>query len=161
MIGLYPLRNSSDPVQSPSDVSAFFSSASATVATVLPNVLLPTPTPTPPPYAFNISIPASAGALVASGLGTSTYSAVLNTRHPNATAIPTVTPSPSLVTFIITSNGEIVTSVSTAATPSVTLGQPAGYTVPNGVASLRTPPVTFSALLGVVPILILIVSNFC
>ncbi len=138
MIGLYPLRNATAPVESPDEVASYFSSASATVATVLPNFLLSTPSPTTPPYAFNTSVRAPVGKIVSSGLATSTYSAVLGTRPSNATAIPTVSPSPTLFTFILTSNGQLVTSVSTAAAPSITLGAPPGWN-PSGAPAMRAP----------------------
>jgi hypothetical protein len=127
MVGLYPLRNATAPVEPLQDVLSFFSTASATISTVLPNFLLPTPSPTVPPYAFNTSVKAKLGEIVSSGLATSTYSPAIGNHHMNATAIPTVTPSPTLVTFIITSDGEIVTSVSTASSVSVTLGAPPGW----------------------------------
>ncbi|KAK7690712.1 hypothetical protein QCA50_005811 [Cerrena zonata] len=127
MIGFYPLRNTSDPVESPTEVSAFFSSISHTISTTLPNFPLPTPTFTTPAYIFNTSISAPAGKIVSSGLATSTYSPVLGTHHLNASAIPTVTPSPTLQTFILTdASGHVSTSVSVA--PSVTLGAPPGWT---------------------------------
>ncbi|OCH95384.1 acid protease [Obba rivulosa] len=129
MIGLYPLNNASAPIESPEAVASFFSSASATVATTLPNFVLSTPSFTTPPYAFNTSVTAPPGLIVSSGLATSTYSPVLNTRHLDATALPTLSPSPTLFTLIQTNSaGQIVTSVSTALAPSVTLGQPPGWT---------------------------------
>lgn len=158
MIGLYPLRNATTPVETPDEVSSFFSSASATVATVLPNFVLSTPTPTTPPYAFNTSIPARVGEIVSSGLAVSTYSAVLNTRHPNATAIPTVSPSPTLVTFIITSNGQVVTSISTAASPSVTLGAPPGWSLSSGNSAPHLP-VCMTAIIGVVSLSLLYITT--
>ncbi|KAI0342755.1 acid protease [Trametopsis cervina] len=126
MIGLYPLRNASAPVQSPDVVESFFSSASATVTTDLPNFLLPTPSISPPAYIFNASISAPQGKVVSYGLATSTYVPALETNHVNQTAIPTVTPSPTVLTFIITTNGELITSISSAPTPS--LGLPPGWT---------------------------------
>ena len=127
MIGFYPLRNVSAPVESPSDVSAFFSSISHTISTTLPNFPISTPSFTTPPYLFNASVTAPAGQIVSSGLATSTYSPALGTHHLNASAIPTVTPSPTLQTFILTdASGHLSTSVSVA--PSVTLGTPPGWT---------------------------------
>lgn len=136
MVGFFPLNNATAPVESPADVDSFFSSASATVTTVLPNVVLSTPAPSTPSYLFNSSIPAPTGKIMSTGLGTSTYIPALNTRHRNATLIPTVTPSPSLVTFIVTSDGQVVTSVSTVTPPMITLGQPAGWNLSNGNAAL-------------------------
>ncbi|KAI0747287.1 acid protease [Irpex lacteus] len=128
MIGLYALRNATAPAQSSDVVQAYFSSASATITTNLPNVLLPTPSSfSVPPYTFNASITAPQGKIMASGLATSTYSPVLATSgHPNQTAILTVTPSPTVFTFVVTTNGELVTSISSAPAPS--LGQPPGWT---------------------------------
>ena len=134
MIGLYPLANTTvsatpEPV---SVVSEFFASYSATVGTTLPNFLLPTPTFSTPTYAFNTSVHATPGELVRTGLATSTYVPLLGgaggTRHRNATALPTITPSPTVVTFVITdTSGHTHTSVSTASQVSVTLGVPAGW----------------------------------
>ena len=158
MIGLYALRNATAPVETSDQLSSFFSSASATVATVLPNFVLSTPTPTTPAYAFNTSVPASIGEIVSSGLATSTYSPALNTRHPNATAIQTLSLVPTLVTFLITSDGQVVTSVSTAATPSVTLGAPPGYTPTSGSSAARVP-LCMTALAGVVSLLLLLLRT--
>lgn len=147
MIGLYPLRNASAPVQSPDEVASYFSSVSGTVTTILPNFLLPTPSPSAPPYIFNASVAALAGEIVASGLATSTYSPALLTHHVNPTAIPTVSPSPTLMTFIFTTNGELVTSVSTVPMPSITLGTPPGWTNA-GTRSLDDVLVSLSVLLA-------------
>ncbi|KAH9903035.1 acid protease [Cubamyces lactineus] len=136
MIGLYPLANTSIPAtpEPVSAVSEFFASYSATVATTLPNFLLPTPTFSTPAYTFNTSVRATPGELVRTGLATSTYVPLLGgaggTHHRNATALPTITPSPTVVTFVITdTSGHTHTSVSTASQPSVTLGVPAGWKV--------------------------------
>ncbi|KAI0649100.1 acid protease [Trametes meyenii] len=134
MIGFYPVNNATAPIEPYASVSAFLASYSATVATTLPNFPLATPAPTTPAYAFNASVPASAGALVRSGLATSTYAPLLASRHPNATALPAITPSPTVATFILTdTSGRTLTSVSTASQASVTLGVPAGWAV-NGAA---------------------------
>ncbi|TCD61595.1 hypothetical protein EIP91_008181 [Steccherinum ochraceum] len=128
MIGLYPLNNATAPAQPFDEVLSFFSTASETIATTLPNFPIPTPSFTTPLYAFNTSVPAPAGEIVSSGLATSTYSAALGTHHANATAISFITPSPTLATFLITDPaGHTFTSVSTAAQESVTLGQPPGW----------------------------------
>lgn len=128
MIGLYPLNNATAPAQPFDEVLSFFSTASETIATTLPNFPISTPSFTTPPYAFNTSVPAPAGEIVSSGLATSTYSAALGTHHANATAISFITPSPTLATFLITDPaGHTFTSVSTAAQESVTLGQPPGW----------------------------------
>ncbi|KAI0086145.1 aspartic peptidase domain-containing protein [Irpex rosettiformis] len=141
MIGLYPLRNATAPPQSADVVNAFFSTASAAVTTNLPNVLLPTPSSlSVPPYTFNASITAAQGKVVSTGLATSTYSPVLVTSgHPNRTAILTVSPSPTVFTFVVTTNGELVTSISSAATPS--LGQPPGWTSGAGRPVAITPTI--------------------
>ncbi|CAL1716742.1 unnamed protein product [Somion occarium] len=136
MVGFYPLRNASAPPETPDVISSFFSSVSATIATTLPNFVLPTPSFTTPPYAFNTSFSAPAGKIVSSGLATSTYSAALGTHHLNVSAIPTVSPSPTLATFILTdAAGHVSTSISTAVLPSVTLGAPPGWS--NGAPSIR------------------------
>ncbi|KAI0734297.1 acid protease [Fomitopsis betulina] len=140
LIGLYPLRNSTAAVQSPSVVSSVFSAASATVETSLPNYLVPTPTYTTPAYIFNTSVTAPPGLLVSSGLGASTYSPVLGTGYLNISAIPAVVPSPTLLTFLITESGGVSTSVSTASQPSITLGVPPGWT--SGANMLHTPSKT-------------------
>ncbi|KAI0925766.1 hypothetical protein AcW1_008107 [Taiwanofungus camphoratus] len=138
MIGFYPLNNASAPVEPMNVVNSFLSSVSATVATDLPNYVLPTPTYTTPAYAFNTSISAPPGLIVSTGLATSTYNPVLGTQYLNATAIPTVSPSPTLFTFILTlPSGQVSTSVSTASTASVTLGEPPGWT--SGARSMRVP----------------------
>ncbi|KAL6302374.1 acid protease [Sparassis latifolia] len=138
LIGFYPLNNASSPVQSPEVVESYLSSASATVATTLPNYVLALPSYTTPPYAFNTSFTAPPGLVVSSGLAASTYSAALGSASPNATAIPTVTPSPTLVTLFITGTaGQVSTSVSTASVPSVTLGEPPGWS--NAASTVRIP----------------------
>jgi hypothetical protein len=77
----------------------------------LPNSLLSTPTFTTLPYAFNTSVPASIGGLVNSGLATSTYKAILahaqESNGFNASAIPTISPTPFVIT--ITTDGKTTT----------------------------------------------------
>ncbi|KIP08207.1 hypothetical protein PHLGIDRAFT_69749 [Phlebiopsis gigantea 11061_1 CR5-6] len=153
MIGLFPLRNATAPVQSPDEVASFFSAASATVSTVLPNFLLSTPSPTTPPYAFNTSVSVSVGEIVSSGLATSTYSPAIGSHHVNATAIPTLAPSPTLATFILTSDGQLVTSVSTAASPSITLGTPPGWS--NGSTSHARVTLGTAVFAAFVPLFLL------
>ncbi|KAI0833486.1 acid protease [Trametes gibbosa] len=139
MVGFYPLANTTAPVtpESAASVASFLASYSATVATTLPNFLLPTPSPTVPAYTFNTSVPASRGEVVRSGLATSTYKPLLAAKHSNATALPAITPSPTVATFIITdTSGHTLTSVSTAPQVSVTLGVPEGWTV-NGAPRTR------------------------
>lgn len=129
MVGLFPLANASAPIEPSASVSAFLASYSATVGTTLPNFLIPTPSPTAPPYTFNTSVSATRGQIVKTGLATSTYVALLASKHQNATALPAITPSPTVATLVITdTSGHTLTSVSTAATPSITLGVPEGWT---------------------------------
>ncbi|KAI0077907.1 acid protease [Panus rudis PR-1116 ss-1] len=142
-VGLYPLRSPAststpDPLSS---ISAFFSSISGTIGTTLPNFPLPTPsTFSLPAYTFNTSSPIphpTPGLIVSSGLATSTYVPVLGTHHMNVSAIPTLSPSPTLATFLLTdAQGHVSTSVSTASLASVTLGTPPGWT--SGGVSLRS-----------------------
>lgn len=147
MIGLYPLNNASDPVESLETLESYFSAVSTVVPTTLPNFFLSTPTFTTPPYTFNASVTAPPGEIVDSGLATSTYSPVL--EHLNASAISFLSPSPTLFTFILTDPaGQLSTSVSTAAQPSVTLGTPPGWTSgANPTRSLSTTSL-FAALLA-------------
>ncbi|THH09160.1 hypothetical protein EW145_g2211 [Phellinidium pouzarii] len=127
MIGFYPLSNVTTFSENSSYISAFFSSASATVTTTLPNVLLPTPSASTASYLFNTSIPASAGAVVSSALGASTYSALLTATSVNASALPTITLSPALVTLLVTgASGMVITTTSAAPSSSIALGVPPG-----------------------------------
>ncbi|RDB25730.1 Aspartic protease [Hypsizygus marmoreus] len=134
LIGLYPLHNGTQPPETPDYVASVLSSLSATVATTLPNFLLPTPTYTTPAYAFNTSISHATKGIVTSGLATSTYRPILGNQNIfNATALPAITPSPTLATFLLTNSaGLVVTSVSTFTPPEVTLGVPPGW---NGAPS--------------------------
>jgi len=145
MIGLFPLHNISDPIESQDTINSYFSTASATIATTLPNFLLPTPSfSTLPSYLFNTSIPASQGEIVSSGLATSTYSPVLDTHHLNATALATLSPSPTLFTLVVTDGaGHVETSVSTASVPTVTLGTPPGWTSSSGAVNPLTSSMDF------------------
>ncbi|KAJ2917443.1 hypothetical protein MD484_g3011, partial [Candolleomyces efflorescens] len=138
LIGFYQLRNATEIAnltqsQTPESISAYLSSISATIATTLPNVLLPTPTYTTPPYTMNSSISASVGAIVTSGLATSTYSAIFGTHTSfNASAIPTISPEPSIFTSIVTdTSGQVSTSVYTSLAAVVTLGIPPGWSAGN------------------------------
>jgi hypothetical protein len=132
LIGLYPLRPANAAPLSPASLSALFSSLSLTVATTLPNFLVPTPTYTTPPYVFNDSVPTSVVAM--SDLATSTYSPliveVLNgvTQTINLTTLPKVTPTPTAATLILTdSSGSVHTTVSMLPVSTVVLGRPPGY----------------------------------
>ncbi|KAM5535927.1 hypothetical protein V8D89_010367 [Ganoderma adspersum] len=137
MIGFYPLSNATAISQTPAQVLSFLSSASATVPTTLPNFLLSTPSYSTPSYTFNASLAASAtpGKIVMTGLATSTYSPLLNALDRNATAIRTLTPSPSVLTLILTdTSGHTVTTTSTASQRSITLGLPSELS--NGALSV-------------------------
>ncbi|KAF8553950.1 acid protease [Imleria badia] len=134
MIGLYALTNSSAPVESPASVSAFFSSASATLATILPNYLLPTPTYTTPPYAFNTSVPATLGEIVDSELATSTYLPIVVSPAIGATALPVVSDQYTLIAT--NAQGMVVTSTYHLTEPTVVLGEPPGW---SGTRGLRAP----------------------
>lgn len=137
MIGLYSLNNGANSTETPAVVASFLSSESATIATTLPNFVMPSPTYTTPPYGFNSSIPAPVGGIVPSGLATSTYSPILGLSVFNVTALPTISPLPTLMTLIITNSyGQLTTSISTDAMAAVTLGVPPGW---NGCGTLRAP----------------------
>ncbi|KAF9468109.1 aspartic peptidase A1 [Collybia nuda] len=135
MIGLYPLRNATDKPETTDSVASILSSISATVATTIPNFLLPTPTFTTPAYAFNTSVSAAIGGIVSSGLAPSTYRPILG--NLNVSAIPTISPSPTLVTLVVTDgSGAIATSIQSMAAVSVTLGVPPGW---NAAHTLHMP----------------------
>ncbi|KAG6909869.1 hypothetical protein DXG01_014905 [Tephrocybe rancida] len=139
LLGLYPLYNAPGVSDTADSVASVFSSLSATIATTLPNYLLPTPTFTTPLYAFNTSVSHLSNGIATAGLATSTYRPILG-AHKNVTALPKITPSPTLVTFIITgSGGLLITSTSTLAEPSVTLGVPPGW---NAGVSIHTVSLT-------------------
>ena len=128
MIGLYPLSNDTLLIETPESISSFLASISATIDTTLPNVLIPTPTLETPAYIFDASITATPGKVFKSGMATSTYSALLRSRSRNVTAIPTLTPSPTVATLILTdTSGHTVTTTSTASQRSITLGVPQGW----------------------------------
>ncbi|KII89952.1 hypothetical protein PLICRDRAFT_40126 [Plicaturopsis crispa FD-325 SS-3] len=146
MIGLYPLHNTTEPVESTDDLSSFFASASATVATTLPNFPLSTPSHTTPPYAFNTSVSASIGQIVASGLATSAYSAAIQAAHVSVSALPTVMPPSNAQTFILTSSGIVLTSTSIIATPSITLGVP-GFNAGTALYAPSLPLLLFGSWL--------------
>ncbi|KAH9068324.1 acid protease [Lactarius deliciosus] len=142
-IGLYSLQPPSAVPLSQAALSALFSSLSLTVATTLPNFVVSTPTLTTPSYIFNTSVPTSVVAV--SDLATSTYSPLIEKvvngviETPNVTALPGVTPAPTLATLIITdSSGEVHTTVATLTTSSVVLGRPAGYNSANRIVAPRS-----------------------
>ncbi|KAF5367500.1 hypothetical protein D9758_003687 [Tetrapyrgos nigripes] len=100
MVGLYPLpRNVSESTE---PISSFLSSISATVETTLPNSLLGTPSVTPPPYGFNASVTAPTGGVVSTGLANNTYSPIFGADTTNLSAIPLITPSPTVETLTTT-----------------------------------------------------------
>lgn len=147
MIGLYPLWNATNLPETPSAVSSILSSLSATVATTLPNFPLSMPSYTAPAYVLNTSVPAQVGKIVSSGLATSTYSPIVQHSVFNISALPTVSPSPTVFTFILTdASGLIHTSTSTLSLPSVVLGVPPGW---SAGSALQTSFVT-SAVPGLV-----------
>ncbi|EJF64945.1 acid protease [Dichomitus squalens LYAD-421 SS1] len=147
MIGFYPLSNATTVTETPQQVSSFLASASATVPTTLPNFLISVPTFSTPSYTFNASISAPVGKIVATGLATSTYVPLLGSHNRNATAIPTLTPSPTVATLILTdTSGHTVTTTSTASERSITLGSPAaGWS--NGARG-RARSVGFGGVVG-------------
>lgn len=132
MIGLYPLSNVTTPEAS-SVIASFI--ASEIVGTTLPNSLLVTPSATTPAYSFNTSVQASTGGIVQTGLANSTYSAIFGsvTAVPvpsslNLSAIPLITPAPTVTTLTITgSDGTLSTTVSHFTVPSIVLGVPPGW----------------------------------
>lgn len=129
-IGLYQLHNVSNLTETPDTVNSYLSVNSATIATTLPNFVLPTPTYTTPPYPFNTSVPASVGGIVLSGLANSTYAALfgVQTTLANISALPTIDPTYDVVTLFFTNAAGIVaTSVSTVSSATVTLGVPPGW----------------------------------
>ncbi|KAI9440055.1 acid protease [Lactarius indigo] len=142
-IGLYPLQPPSAVPLPQASLSALFSSLSLTLATTLPNFVVSTPTLTTPSYIFNTSVPTSVVAV--SDLATSTYSPLIEkvvngvTETLNVTALPGVTPAPTLATLIITdSSGEVHTTVATLTTSSVVLGRPSGYNSANRIVAPRS-----------------------
>lgn len=139
-MGLYPLNNETTLQQNLTLVSSFFSVNTATIATTLPNSLLSAPSYTTPPYALNTSVTAEPGQIVESELGTSTYSPIIGTGPtPMPTVVPIVTISPDVITLIVTHNGGISTTVSTAQDNEQTiLGIPYGWNV--GSAGRYTVP---------------------
>ena len=155
LIGLYP-RQSASAALSPASLSALFSSLTLTVPTTLPNFVVPTPTLTTPPYIFNTSIPTSVLAL--SDLATSTYSPLIEeivngvVEKLNVTALPGVTPMPTIETFFLTdASGSVHTSVSPLPLSSVVLGRPPGV----NSASEKHRPYGTIVILGIVSTLLL------
>lgn len=145
-MGFYAFNNQTTLQQDPTFVSSFFSANTATIATTLPNSLLSPPSYTTPPYALNTSVTAEPGQIVLSELGASTYLPMIGTRAtPMPTAVPLVTLLPDVVTLIVTSNGDISTTVSTAHDNQPTLGVPYGWS--SGSAGRYTIPSPVTAIL--------------
>ena len=157
LIGLYQLNNASNLTETPGDVSSYLSVNSATVATTLPNFVLPTPTYSTPPLTFNTSVPASIGGIVLSGLANSTYTALFGTQTTLAnvsSAFSTIDNTRQVITLFVTNSGGVVaTSVSTVASASVTLGVPPGWQ--NAARSSR-----HIADVHVVPLLVVVIVHF-
>lgn len=140
MIGLYPLSNTSALSENADEVSSFFSSLSVTIATTLPNSLLSTPSVTTADYIFNTSVPASVGLVPHTALGTSTYEAILTASSIDESAIPLITPAPSVVTFLVTdASGVVLTSTEHVSTSSVALGVYPG----ESSSTTPSPPILF------------------
>ncbi|KAJ8072519.1 hypothetical protein PM082_016078 [Marasmius tenuissimus] len=135
MIGFYALN----ATNATTSISSFFSSFSATVATTLPNSLLNTPTHTIPPYGLNASFTAPTGTVISSGLANSTYSPILGQEPTNFSALPVITASPTISTFIFTDpTGGVSTSISTSEpVGSVVLGVPPGWTENSAMSRMR------------------------
>lgn len=134
MIGLYVPPNASAIVESPTSISAFLSSVSATIATTLPNYVLATPSFTTPPYTFNTSVPATYGEIVPSELATSTYAPIFITPSANLSALPVVSDAYTLI--YTDAKGDAVTTTYHVSDPSNPLGVPPGW---SGARSVRIP----------------------
>jgi len=140
-IGFYALNNATEFIEATA-IAAFLSSASATVATTLPNSLLSTPTFAIPSYGFNTSVKAPTGGIISSALATSTYSAIFGQKlDVNVTSLPAITPVPTVTTIVLT-NAEGVVTTSTSSMPTITLGTPPGW----NAAILISAPRMFSTL---------------
>ena len=154
LIGLYQLNNASNLTETSVDVNSYLSINSATIATTLPNFVLPTPTYTTPPYTFNTSVPASVGGIVSSGLANSTYTALFGTQTTleNASfAFSTIDNTRQVITLFVTNSGGVVaTSVSTVPSASVTLGVPPGWS--NAAGSVRL----LGDIIHVVPLVVIV-----
>lgn len=120
MIGLYSSQANGTvptPIPQPS-LSAMFSSLSMTVATNLPNALLPTPTYTTPSYVFNTSVPTRSP--IQNDLATSTYHPLLASgKSVDANDLPLLVPGQIVLT---SSNGAVYTSTQPPATATASLG---------------------------------------
>ncbi|KZP23786.1 acid protease [Athelia psychrophila] len=146
-IGLYPLASPNATVESAAQIAAFLSSQSATIATTLPNIAIATPTYTTPPYTFNASITASAGQIVSTGLGAAAYTPLIGGKRPNVTALPQVFGVPNGATLVITdSSGTLQTITTAAQQPSITLGNPPGWSSSARPSHILTPSTVVSSL---------------
>ncbi|KAF9066644.1 aspartic peptidase domain-containing protein [Rhodocollybia butyracea] len=164
MIGLYPLSNNTSPEVS-SVVVSFIESASEVVATTLPNSLIVTPTATTRAYSLNTSVPAFTGGIVSTALATSTYSpifgavtTVADASTLNLSAIPLISPPPTVVTLTTTNSaGMVHTTTSHVTIPTQVLGVPPGWN--NGGFTARAP--VFTLLLSIsLPTLLSLVLRF-
>ncbi|KAF7986478.1 hypothetical protein HWV62_31273 [Athelia sp. TMB] len=139
-IGLYSIASPNATVESATQISAFLSSQSATLATTLPNYVLATPTYTTPPYTFNASVTASAGQIQNTGLATASYSPLIGGKKPNITALPEVYGVATGATLVITdASGTMKTYTSSIPQPSITLGTPPGWTSSASLTHAMTP----------------------
>ncbi|TFK72900.1 acid protease [Pluteus cervinus] len=139
MIGLYPLQNDTVQVDTPAQLSSIFASESATINSALPNSLISPSSFTTPPYTFTESAPPPIGDTVSSGLAISTYVALLATELRNDSALPMITPPPSVTTLTLTNaEGLLTTSISTQSFEFVTLGVPPGW---NAASQMTIPSI--------------------
>jgi len=154
MIGFYPLQQNT--TVSADSINSFLSSASAVFDTTLPNSLLGTPSPTTPAYGLNSSVPAPTGGIVATELATETYSPIFGADTTHLSAIPLITPSPTVATFTTTdSDGSVSTSVSTLSVASVVLGVPPGW---NSARSDLAVHVSLTSL--IIPIVLYLMKDW-
>lgn len=153
MIGLYNLNNDTELHETSMNISSFFASDSATIATTLPNFPLATPTPTTPPYLFNTSIPTLFGFLASTDLGTSTYRPIFIGTSVIESAIPTILPIPTVTTLVITNSvGNLMTTTTGVPQPSVILGLPSG--------SVRSKPTEPLSILISISVFVFGISEF-
>jgi len=153
VIGLYPLRNYTnvtDRTQSPADIDSYLSAYSATIPTTLPNYLLPTPSFSVPPYTFNTSVTAVRGGIVPSGLSNTTYSPIFGekTSLDNVSALPTISPPPSVITLTVTESGRLSTTIKTISVPSIRLGLPSSSVTIHSNGLVLLPLIASFVILG-------------
>jgi len=148
MVGFYALSNSSTPPETPQNISSYLSSASATIATTLPNFPLATPSPATLSYIFNASISASLGQIALSEHATSTYSPIVGPDFYNASALPTISPSPTVTTIVTTNSAGLLTTFTQAiAQASITLGVPPGWSSSHALPQFHATTALVSHLL--------------